>query len=269
MTELLKYIIIAIVQGISEVLPISSSAHLLLVEELFLLRDDNLTLEIFLHLASLISVVFFLRKPLISLISGFFKYTFFEQPGYQTEFKLCWYVVFSTIPVVVFTIVFKEQITRVSNNILIIGILLMINGVLLLITNKVQGRKHLKTMTLKDAIIIGLFQCLGIFPGISRSGSCLCGAYTRKLEKNDAKEYAFLLFLPAVIGAFILEIDNFGLIFTSPNIGIYIIAFIITAIVTYLAFLFLDKVIKNGKIKYFGYYCIIVGLLSVLTNLIK
>ena len=118
-------------------------------------------------------------------------------------------------------------------------------------------------MNKKDALIIGIFESIGIFPGISRSGSCLAGASAVGLDKNDATDYAFMLFIPAVIGAFVLEAKNIGLIFTLDlkTIICYLAAFLIAMITTYAAFKILLKMIKKGKLFYFAIYSFIVGVM--------
>lgn len=269
MKEIIKYLIIGIVQGLGEVLPISSSAHLILVEEILGMKDNNLTLEVFLHLASLIAVLFFLRKSLFKLMVGFFKYIFKRNKENLIEFKICCFLIISTIPIIIITLLFKEQISIISNNLTIISLFLVINGILLMIINNVKGNKNFEKMNFLDALIIGLFQCIGLFPGISRSGSCIYGASFRKLEKDTAAEYAFLLFVPAVLGATIMELSNFSKILVDDNIGRYLLSFVVTSIVTYLAFGILLKTIKKGKLKYFGYYCIGIGIISFLGSFIK
>ncbi len=266
MKELIKYLLIGIIQGISEVLPISSSAHLILVQKILKMSNSNLTLEVFLHFASLVAVVFYLRKRLIKLILGFLKYLLLNKKEYKLEFKLCWYIVISTIPIVIFTLIFKEQINMISNNILIISLLLIINGIFLLTLTRLKGTKDLSKMNFIDAFVIGLSQCLGVFPGISRSGSCLYGANIRKLENKTATDYAFLLFIPTVIGAMVLEMKNFSQIIVDNQIWIYVSTFIVTSLVTYFSFQVLLKLIKKGKMKYFGYYCILVGVINVLLS---
>ena len=269
MKEIIKFLIIGIVQGLGEVLPISSSAHLLIFEEILNINNNNLTLEIFLHLASLIAILFFLRKRLVKLVLGFFKYLFRKQQEYYLEFKLGCFLILSTIPIVLITIIFKDWIMLVSSNIKFIGLFLVINGFLLLIITNNTGNKKIEKMSYFDALIIGIFQCIGIFPGISRSGSCLLGASIRKMEKETAAEYAFLMFIPTVLGATILEFNNFGNLIVKDNLWMYLVTFFVTCIVTYLAFEVLLNIIKKGKIKYFGYYCIVIGLISFWYGFVK
>ncbi len=269
MKEIIKFLIIGIVQGLGEVLPISSSAHLIIAQEILDINSNNLTLEIFLHLASLIAIIFFLRKRLIKLIAGFVKYIFKKDKESLLEFKTGCFLIVSTIPIVLIVILFDELITKVSRNLTLIGVFLVINGFLLMIINNINGNKTIEKMSFFDALIIGIFQCFGIMPGISRSGSCIYGAKFRKLEKEVATEYAFLLFIPAVVGATVREVNNFSNLIVEKNLWMYLIVFGVTAIVTYLAFGILLRVIKKGKIKYFGYYCIIIGIITFLTSLIN
>lgn len=269
MKEIVKYLIIAIIQGLGEVLPISSSAHLIIIENILGIKDNNLTLEVFLHLASLVAILFFLRKRLIKLIGGFIKYLFKRKEEDFLEFKIGCFLIISTIPIVIITIIFGDLIKMFSSNLTLISIFLVINGFLLMVINNVKGNKNIEKMNILDALTIGLFQCLGIMPGISRSGSCIYGASFRNLEKNTATEYAFLLFIPAVVGATVLEFKNFGSLIVESNLWMYLITFVITCMVTYLSFGILLKVIKRGKIKYFGYYCIGIGIISFLASFIK
>ncbi len=270
MIEVLKYIVLGLVQGIAEVLPISSSAHLIIVENLFKIQDDSLAFEIFLHLASLFAILFFLRKKLWKLIKGFFIYLFKREEEYKLEFKYGWMIVLSTIPVVIFTLLFKDIIDKVSSTLWAVGILLMINGILLWFLSRIQGTRVKENLTYVDALVIGCSQCLGIFPGISRSGSCLCGAFTRKIEKETAADYAFILFIPAVLGATVLELTHISeLSVTSNMLPLYGISFIIAMITTYFSFVILLKVIKKGKLSWFGYYCLAVGLFAMIYGFVK
>lgn len=268
MKDLIKYLLIGITQGISEVLPISSSAHLVLLQLILGVSNDNLTLEVFLHLASLCAVLYFMRHRLKKLIVGFLKYIIYRKKEDLIEFRYFWYLILSTIPVAIFTIIFKKYINIVSNNIMIISLLLITNGLLLILVTKINGLCTTREITYKDAFIIGCFECLGVFPGISRSGSCICGGYVRKIDKDVIADYAFLLFIPAVLGATILEFDNFWDIMRNNNIIIYLVTFIATAVVTYYSFKWFLRVIKKGQIKYFGYYCIIIGAISCILSCI-
>lgn len=265
MIEFIKYILLGFLQGIAEVLPISSSGHLAIAGAIFSLQDDNLAFEVFLHLASLIAVLAFLIKPIIKLVKGCFLFLFKKNKDYAFEFKYLLFLIVSTIPIVLFTIVIK-LLGYDSSPVYVIGGCLIVNAIMLFFLTKFAGTRKKEEMTFVDAIIIGLFQCAGIFPGISRSGSCLCGAFTRKIDKTDAADYAFMLFIPSVVGAFVLEASNIGTIFTmdSKMLPCYIASFLVATVTTYFAFKVLLTIIKKGKLSYFSIYCIIAGVLSII-----
>ena len=269
MIEILKYIVLGLVQGLAEVLPISSSAHLVITSE-FIDVDNSVAFEVFLHLASLIAVVFFLRKKLWKLIKGFFGYIFKRKEEYKLDFMYCIYIIISTLILVVFTLLFENLVDIASNTLWIVGLSLVINGILLFILTQIKGTRKNEELNYKDALIIGAFQCLGVFPGISRSGSCLCGAFSRKIDKEAAADYAFILFVPAMVGATVLKFAHItDMILETNMIGYYILSFFVTLVTTYIAFKFLLAIIRKGKLSYFGYYCLIVGAAIFIYGLCK
>ena len=263
MIEFIKYIIIGLIQGITEVLPVSSSGHLTIVEHMMGINNDNLAFEVFLHLASFIAVIAFLYKPLIKIIKGSFLYLFKKKKEYFLEWKYLICVIISTIPIVLFTI-FIKRLGYNTSPLFVIGISLIFNAAMLFLLSKIKGERKKEEITMKDALVIGLFQCLGVFPGISRSGSCISGAMVRKIEKEEAANYAFMLFVPAVIGAFVLELDNISLIFTlnSKMISCYLASFLVSMVATFYAFKILLNFIKKGKLFYFSIYCLVIGIVT-------
>lgn len=264
MLEILKYIFLGIIQGICEVIPVSSSAHLLLVENLLKISDDNLFFEIFLHIASLIALCIYERKKIIKLICGFFNYII--KKGNKEEFIYVINLVIATIPIVIFTIIFQDYINIVSESILLIGLFLMLNGILLKLADKRKCFK--KNITYIDAFKVGLFQCLGVFPGISRSGSCLVGSSFVNIDKDKGKEFTFLLFIPIMIGAILKSIFEYKTIdFSSVNITLYLISFIIALISSYLSLHLINKIIDKGKLTFFGMYTFILGLIVLFITL--
>lgn len=255
---------LGIIQGISEILPISSSAHLIIVSNILNIPQDDLTLEVFLHLASLLAVIFYMRKTIKRIIIGSYIYLIKKDRKYYQDFLLLFNMIISTIPIVIVTLIFGDYLDLISSNILIVGFLLIINGILI---NVFKGEDREERITLKDSLVIGMFQCIGVLPGISRSGSCLLGAKKCKIKKEVAAEYAFLLFIPAAFGATILKIKNISKLIYNRELIMYIITFMVTALITYLSLCLLLRIIKKGKIKIFSIYCILVGLLIVIFNL--
>lgn len=266
--EVLKYLFLSLLQGITEVLPISSSGHLQIASEVLKINDNTVTLSVFLHLASLLAVLVYLRKDLIELIKGFFGFLFKDKLKYKNEFMLAIYIVVTTLILVVFTVLVK-LLGFDSSPLWLVGLCLIINSGLLFFFGKFTGTKKLDEISLKDAVVVGLFQCAGSFAGISRSGSCLCGCNISKFEKQASAKYAFLLFVPTMVGATVLELGNFKDLFVNnTNIYLYLMSFIVTAVTTYFAFAFLKRIINKGEISYFSIYCLIIGIITFIYALV-
>ena len=275
MIELLKFILLAVIQGISEVLPISSSGHLQIVQEILGMDTSSLTVSIFLHLGSLVAMIVFYRKLIFSIIGNSAKYVFKASERNETNknaLKLLFMIVIACIPAGLIGILFKSKIESIFANTIFIGINLIITGCLLFLQKYIKGKKTLDTMNWLDAIVIGLFQAIGILPGISRSGITTIGGKVSKLQDEDAINFAFLLFIPVTLGTGLLEVVNIikgNLVLSSNDILLYIVGIIVSGLVTYIALSLLLKIIKKGKLHYFSYYCFAVGLAVIIWQLCK
>ena len=275
MIELLKFILLAVIQGISEVLPISSSGHLQIVQEILGMDTSSLTVSIFLHLGSLVAMIVFYRKLVFSTVGNAAKYVFKSSERNDTNknaLKLLFMIVIACIPAGLIGVLFKSKIESIFANTIFIGINLIITGCLLFLQKYIKGKKTLDTMNWRDAIIIGLFQAIGILPGISRSGITTIGGKVSKLQDEDAINFAFLLFIPVTLGTGLLEVVDIikgDLVLSSNDILLYIVGIIISGLVTYIALSLLLKIIKKGKLHYFAYYCLAVGLAVIIWQLCK
>ena len=275
MIELLKFILLAVIQGISEVLPISSSGHLQIVQEILGMDTSSLTVSIFLHLGSLVAMIVFYRKLIFSIIGNSAKYVFKASERNETNknaLKLLFMIVIACIPAGLIGILFKSKIESIFANTIFIGINLIITGCLLFLQKYIKGKKTLYTMNWLDAIVIGLFQAIGILPGISRSGITTIGGKVSKLQDEDAINFAFLLFIPVTLGTGLLEVVDIikgDLVLSSNDILLYIVGIIVSGLVTYIALSLLLKIIKKGKLHYFAYYCFAIGLAVVIWQLCK
>lgn len=275
MIELLKFILLAVIQGISEVLPISSSGHLQIVQEMLGMDTSSLTVSIFLHLGSLVAMIVFYRKLVFSIIGNSIKYVFKSNERNDTNknyLKLLFMIVIACIPAGLIGLLFKNKIESIFANTIFIGINLIITGCLLFLQKYIKGKKTLDRMNWLDAIIIGLFQTIGILPGISRSGITTIGGKVSKLQDEDAINFAFLLFIPVTLGTGLLEVVDIikgDLVLSSNDILLYIVGIIISGLVTYIALSLLLKIIKKGKLHYFAYYCFAVGLAVIIWQVCK
>lgn len=269
------YILLGIVQGIVEALPISSSGHLLVFNNLLTnyLGFKNVALAntellaIITNFGSLIAVIILYRNKIISILKDFFGYFKTKSKKQETNYKYGWNIILATIPAgIIGLIISKLNIfDAINNNIKIIGVTLIITGIFLFLIRKTNGKKTEKDMTLKDAIAVGLFQVLGLLPGISRSGSTIVGGLYKGLDRQTAFDFSFMLYIPISCATTLLGLkDLFGSNITPNEIMLFIISAVVAGIFTYFSVKWFRKIIKNGKLIYFSIYCFIVGLLIIL-----
>lgn len=266
MLDKLKYIILGIIQGLTEPLPISSSGHLVIFKNLFNLDSLNdLNFEIIVNFASFLAISFIYRKNIIKLIKDSINYLKTKNYKYENSFKYILLIILACIPAGILGLLFKDKIDLISTNVKYIGIALLITSLALFIVRKIDGKKHDNDITYKDSIIIGLFQGIALLPGISRSGSTLTGGLLRNIKKEDAVKFSFMLYLPISIASFILGIKDFTTSNNFNNLYIsYILSFIFSFIATYFATKWFINIIKKKKLIYFSIYCFIVGLLVLI-----
>lgn len=250
--KLIKYIILGAIQGISEILPISSSAHLFIMQKILDMNSNNFLLEIFLHIGSFIAIIIFERKELVRLIKGLGN----RKTNGNTLYE-CLCLVLSTIPIVIFVLLFEGYIKKASTSIVHIGLMLMINGLMIYTFQKKKLLK--KRVKMIDALIIGLFQCAGSFSGISRSGSCLCGGFSRGIDKEEVSRYSFLLFVPVMTCVLVKSIFSYDykVMFDFYSMISLLFAFIST----FLSLKYLKKIISRNDIKIFAFYTFFLGLM--------
>lgn len=258
--ELIRYIIFGILQGFTEPLPISSSGHLLILREL--INNDvfnDLNFEIVLNFGSLIAILFIYWKDIKDLFVGFIKYIKTKGKEHKAEFKYVMLLVIATIPAGIAGLLFKDQIETALKSIKVVGICLLVTALMLLIIKDLKGKKEEKSITVFDAIIIGLFQMVALIPGISRSGTTLTGGMLMGLKRESALKFSFLLYIPVSIASFaigVTDINNVSEVWFN-----YLIGMIAAGIMTYFATKWFINLMKNGKLIYFVIYCSIAGAL--------
>lgn len=265
---IIKYIIIALIQGIAEILPISSSGHMVIAQSVLGIETSDLSLEIFLHFGSLIAIFIFFRKKIWAIIKDFFVYLFKKDENAKANYKLAWYIVIATIPAAIAGLFLEDIIGKYLKQLWIVGIFLLITSALLYLSCKAKREKELKDLTWKNALAIGLFQCLGLLPGISRSGSTLVGGASQKVKQTDAADFAFILALPVMLGSAILSIGDISNALSNKDLLIpYIVGFIVTLATTYLTIKLFFSFIKKRKMSIFSIYCLCVGVLIIILDL--
>ena len=263
--KLLMYTILGIIQGFTEPIPVSSSGHLVLFNAIFNVEAlKDLNFEIITNFGSLIAIVFFYRKEIINIIKDFFMYLKTKKEEYKENYRYAWFIVIATIPAGIFGFLFKDVIENITSP-KVVGISLLITAAMLFMVNDINGKRSKKNMNIKDAIIVGLFQVIALFPGISRSGSTLVGGMSRKLDRETAFKFSFMLYIPISIASMILGVKD---VVGSGNLSTlflpYTFGMIAACIVTYFSIKWFKKLLEKGKLIYFAYYCIIAGIIAIL-----
>lgn len=269
---IIKYIIVALVQGVGEILPISSSGHMVIIQTLLGLKASDLTFEIFLHFASLIAIIAFFYKKIWLMIKSFVLYIFKKELRENKEIKhnfmFCIYLVIATIPAGIVGVLLDDFIGEHLSKMWIVGCFLLLTSAMLFIISKIKRERNIEEMTWFDALIIGLFQCIGILPGVSRSGSCIVGASSRKINQSDAAEFAFIMAIPIMLGSAVFSLGDIKVALENKDLFIpYIIAFLVTLVVTYISLKVFLKLVRKIKLSTFSIYCVAVGIISIILGL--
>ena len=268
--------VLALLQGLAEFLPISSSGHLALAEHIFGLTEPEVAFNIVLHLATLLAVVVFYRRTIFdlcleikylpSLLTGG-RSRLGELYATRPNFRFICLIFIACIPTGIIGLALKDVFVALSASTLAVGIALLFTGCVL----KVSGRKSgdsgrdLAEMTVKDALLIGLMQALAITPGISRSGMTIATALMRGLRRDLAAKFSFILSIPAIVGALLIELTHgFETTFSAAD---FAIGFGVAAVSGYLALALLVFIINKNSFGKFAWYCWAVGLAAVIWSL--
>ncbi|MFB4168260.1 undecaprenyl-diphosphate phosphatase [Virgibacillus sp. JSM 102003] len=265
MWTLIKYFILGLVQGITEPIPISSSGHLIIFRELFNIEAEGLSFEIFVNFASLLAVLVIYRKDIVSLIINCTRFLMKKDDNAKSDFQFIIYLVIATIPVGVIGLLFEDEISEALSSTKVVGVTLLITAVAVWVIRNLKGKKSDGDLTIKDATIVGFAQAVAITPGISRSGASIVASMLVGMKQETALRFSFLLYIPVSLGTGVLEIPD---IISDPNFDQlmipYVVAFITTFIATYFALKGFINIMAKGNLKYFSYYCVIVGALVIL-----
>ncbi|MGM9923509.1 MAG: undecaprenyl-diphosphate phosphatase [Bacillus sp. (in: firmicutes)] len=253
----LEALILGAIQGLTEFLPISSTGHLYLGRHMFNLQEAGLTLDTMLHIGTLIAVFVFYKHEFIRILKNPFG-------------KLTWLLIIGTIPAVVVGFAFKDYFDAISKTGATIGWEFLLTGCFLWFAETIeQGRKKMEDITYGDALFIGAFQAAAIFPAISRSGFTIAAALLRKLDRETAAYFSFLLSTPAIVGAIVLQIfdllEGQGESIAPMALLIGILA---SALFGYVAVRWMISYLKNHSLKLFAVYVWILGFFILIMQYI-
>ncbi|MFT4525719.1 MAG: undecaprenyl-diphosphatase [Granulosicoccus sp.] len=254
--SILEAIILGIIQGLTEFLPVSSSGHLELGK--FILGDDSLPEEsllftVVLHFATALSTLVIFRKEVVEIFKGLFQFKWNE----QTEFSLK--IIISMVPAAIIGVVFNDQIEALfSRNLLLVGGMLLITGALLFLADR--AKKTEKKVGYVQAIIIGISQAIAILPGISRSGATISTSVLLGIDREKAAKFSFLMVVPLIFGKMAKDMMDGGIMESQ----IEILPLALGAVAAFVSGLFacqwMISLVKRSQLRYFSYYCFVVGV---------
>lgn len=269
----IQSIILGFIQGATEFLPISSSGHLVIIP--FLLdwhfpEQEAFIFNVLVQLATLLAVVVYFWRDFVEIVRGFLLGFWRKQPFGSLQARLGWYLILATIPAGLAGLAFKTTIEQAFNSPQAVAGLLLITAALLLLAEKIGKRSRpLEKIDWVDALIMGLFQVVALLPGVSRSGSTIAGGMLRDLERPAAARFAFLMSVPVMLAAGLLETLDLLAIPNSLQILLsFIPGFMTAAIVGYLSIYWLLGFLVRRPLSIFAVYCIGLSLVTLLVSLI-
>ncbi len=258
--DIVDAIILGIIQGLTEFLPVSSSGHLEIGREVLnadLLASENLLFTIILHFATAISTIIVFKDDIMNLIKGSIANSINENHKYL--FK----IIISMIPAVFIGLFFEEEIEILfTGNITLVGSMLIITGILLLLTKLSKEKRH--QISYSHSFIVGLSQAFAIIPGISRSGATICTSLLLGNNKKQSAKFSFLMVIPLIFGKIIKDLFSDNINFNNIDYIVYIFGFLSAFITGLFACKLMLKIVKNNNLNIFSAYCIILGLISII-----
>ncbi len=268
MTFLLS-VLLGLVQGLAEFLPISSSGHLAIFQQLIPeLRDTPILFDVMLHLGTLVAVCIFYRKDILAMLRELGQ-LFSDVKNRRTGSipparRMIFLILVGSLPLVVFMFL-SDVVDQAMGSLLVVGLFLCLTALLLLLADRMpRGKKTEKDATMVDALVVGVCQGIAIVPGLSRSGTTITAGLFRRFDRAFAVRFSFLLSLPAVLGATVLELVK-ALKVGAGGVAVplYIVGALVAGVSGYFAIGFIQRLVKKGKFGGFIYYCLAAGLVAI------
>jgi undecaprenyl-diphosphatase len=267
-------IVLGIVQGLTEFLPISSSGHLVIVPYLLnwnIPPAQAFVFDVLVQVATLIALFAYFWMDLVEIVKGVVKGLVTKKPFESINARLGWLLILASVPAGILGLFLKDAVEKAFSNAFTTALFLFGTALLLVIAELVGKRKReLKEITWIDAIWIGVFQAISIFPGISRSGSTITGGMTRNFDRPASARFAFLMSIPIMIAAGLLAtIDLIKLPNLATMLPVFIPGFIVAAITGYLAIRWLLRYLVQHTLYDFAIYCVVVGIITMVVFYIR
>lgn len=267
--ELLESILLGILQGVTEFLPVSSSGHLVLAQELLNRNlDRGITFEIVVHFGSLFSILIYFRKRISEILVNLFSYLM-KPSQWKTEWqnnydvRISFFILLSMIPAGIVGFTLKDTLEGAFSNPGLVSLMLLVTGSILYTNKFIDGKTD--KVTAGNAFLIGIAQAFAMIPGISRSGTTITIGSLIGIKREDIAEFSFLMLLPVIAGAMLLETrELISMGDTNFNFTPLIAAFFASLVSGYYSLKYLIKIFKSKGLHYFAYYCWTVGLLGII-----
>lgn len=257
--DYLDAIILGIVQGFTEFLPVSSSGHLEIGKVILgdtSLPEESLLFTVILHFATALSTIVVFRKDIIQIIGGIFKFEWNE----ETQFTLK--IILSMMPAVIIGLLFEKELESFfGGSIAFVGAMLIVTAVLLWLADRSKNTG--KPVTFKDSIIIGVAQAIAMLPGISRSGATISTSVLLGNDKTRAARFSFLMVVPLIFGKIAKDLLSGDITTQSANLGVMGVGFVAAFISGLIACTWMISLVKKSKLRYFSIYCVIVGVIAI------
>lgn len=247
----LTALLLGVMQGVAEFLPISSSGHLVIAQHFIKgFRQPGILFDVVLHVGTLVSTLIYFRRDITGIIKGFFK-------GEVDNRKTALLIIVASVPTAIIGLTFKDYVEGVFNSVAIAAGMLLVTGLILFLTGFVT-RGDKERLSFWDAILVGTAQGIAIMPGISRSGITISTGIFRKIEPEEAGRFSFLLSIPAILGALLIESRHISLV-ESGSASFYIVGAAAAMVTGLLSIHFLMSILRSKRLAYFAIYCWIVG----------
>ena len=263
--EVLDSILLGIIQGLTEFLPVSSSGHLELGKAVLgdkSIPEESLLFTVVLHFATALSTIVVFRKDIWSLLKGILKFEWNDDLQFASKIAI------SMIPAVIVGLFFEEQLEQLfGGNILLVGFMLLITAILLFFADKAKNTN--KNVSFSNAFIIGVAQAIAMLPGISRSGATISTSVLLGNDKTKAARFSFLMVVPLIFGKIAKDVLSGDLSLESQNFTTLSIGFIAAFISGLFACTWMIRLVKKSKLSYFAIYCAIVGLIAIIYSILN
>lgn len=268
-------ILLGIIQGVTEFLPVSSSGHLVIAQSLISgFQQPGVVFDVILHFGTLLAVLVFLRKEILHIIMSLLpilsrRYFKKDCEGMQVRAgrKMALYIITGTVFTGIIGLSFEERIHHLFTSATTVSYMLLITGALLFMSDRFQGKRVEKDMNILDSVVIGIIQGISLIPGISRSGSTIAVGIFRGLDGQTAARFSFLLSIPAILGAVVLESRYMGMI-PSSDIAAYLAGMVAAAVTGFLSLRLLLFIIRKHRLSIFAWYCWILGISMLIIRVI-